>query len=111
MGRGARAAAAALLLSQAAGGQQAGPRRGRLRQSVCRWCYATIPLEQLCGEAGRLGLTGVDLLQPEEYAIPARSGLICTMGYAAGGGYVAHEFLPTKDPLRGLREAVELCDV
>jgi hydroxypyruvate isomerase len=26
-------------------------------------------------------------------------------------GYVAHEFVPTKDPLTSLRQAVELCDV
>jgi hydroxypyruvate isomerase len=26
-------------------------------------------------------------------------------------GYVAHEFLPTADPLTSLRQAVELCDV
>jgi hydroxypyruvate isomerase len=32
---------------------------------------------------------------------------------AASGftGYVAHEFLPTADPLTSLRQAVELCDV
>jgi hydroxypyruvate isomerase len=26
-------------------------------------------------------------------------------------GYVAHEFLPTGDPLASLRQAVALCDV
>ena len=26
-------------------------------------------------------------------------------------GYVGQEFIPTRDPLRGLREAVTLCDV
>ena len=26
-------------------------------------------------------------------------------------GYVGHEFIPTRDPLVGLREAVKLCDV
>ena len=28
---------------------------------------------------------GVDLLMPEEYEVPRRSNLICTMGYAEGG--------------------------
>jgi hydroxypyruvate isomerase len=27
------------------------------------------------------------------------------------GGYVAHEFRPTGDPLESLRQAVDLCDV
>jgi len=26
-------------------------------------------------------------------------------------GYMAHEFVPTRDPLTSLREAVALCDV
>ena len=26
-------------------------------------------------------------------------------------GYMAHEFVPTRDPLTSLREAVTLCDV
>ena len=30
------------------------------------------------------------------------------IGYS---GYVSHEFIPTRDPLVGLREAVEWCDV
>jgi len=32
-----------------------------------------------------MGLAGVDLLKPEEYTVPHRYGLICTMGYAGGG--------------------------
>lgn len=60
-------------------------RKGRIRQSVCRWCYETIPLDDLCAYAAKIGLKGVDLLQPEEWSIPQRYGLICTMGYAGGG--------------------------
>ncbi len=61
------------------------PRKGRIRQSVSRWCYEKIPLDQLCEYAAKIGLKGVDLLQVEEYEIPRRYGLICTMGYAGGG--------------------------
>ena len=32
--------------------------------------------------AAKIGLRGVDLLQPDEYEIPRRYGLVCTMGYA-----------------------------
>ncbi len=60
-------------------------RKGRIHQSVSRWCYAKIPLEQLAEYAVKIGLQGVDLLQPEEYEVPRRYGLICTMGYAGGG--------------------------
>jgi hydroxypyruvate isomerase len=60
-------------------------RKGRIHQSVCRWCYKDTPLEQLCQWATQLGLKGVDLLEVPEYEIPRRYGLICTMGYAGGG--------------------------
>ena len=60
-------------------------RKGRIHQSVCQWCYPHIPLDQLAEYAAKIGLRGVDLLQPEQYEIPRRYGLICTMGYAGGG--------------------------
>jgi len=60
-------------------------RRGRIHQSVSRWCYKDIPLEQLSSYAASIGLAGVDLLQLDEYEVPHRFGLICTMGYAGGG--------------------------
>jgi hydroxypyruvate isomerase len=61
------------------------PRKGRIRQSVSRWCYSQTPLDHLCSYSASIGLKGVDLLQPEEYEIPRRYGLVCTMGYAGGG--------------------------
>ncbi len=57
----------------------------RIRQSVARWCYKQMPLEQLCQAGAAMGLRGIDLLQPEEYTVPARYGLACAMGYAGGG--------------------------
>jgi hydroxypyruvate isomerase len=66
-------------------GGAATARKGRIRQSACRWCYAKIPLDQLCAYAAEIGLKGVDLLGPEEYEIPRRYGLICTMGLAGAG--------------------------
>ncbi|MDR3727461.1 MAG: TIM barrel protein [Terracidiphilus sp.] len=66
-------------------GQEARARKKRIRQSVCRWCYPKMSLDELCASATELGLVGVDLLQPAEYKFPRRYGLLCTMGYAGGG--------------------------
>lgn len=60
-------------------------RKGHIRQSVSRWCYQKIPLDKLCAYAAEIGLKGVDLLNPDEFEVPARYGLICSMGYAGGG--------------------------
>ncbi|GAC1666306.1 MAG: TIM barrel protein [Candidatus Acidiferrum sp.] len=60
-------------------------RKGQIRQSVSRWCYKDIPLDKLCAYAAQIGLQAIDLLQPEEYDVPARYGLVCSMGYGGGG--------------------------
>src|SRR5271163_1706410 len=60
-------------------------RQGNIRQSVSRWCYQKIALEQLCASAAEMGLQAIDLLQPEEYEVPRHYGLVCSMGYAGGG--------------------------
>jgi len=60
-------------------------REGNIRQSVSRWCYQKIPLDQLCAYAAEIGLRAIDLLNPDEWEVPRRYGLICSMGYAGGG--------------------------
>jgi len=80
------AASPALPWAQTGSENKSAPtRKGRIRQSVSRWCYEKIPLDDLCAYAAQIGLKGVDLLQPEDYEVPRRYGLICTMGYAGGG--------------------------
>lgn len=63
---------------------------GRLKQSVSRWCYEKIPLDELCAYAAKIGLQGIDLLNPADYAVPRRYGLRCTMGYAAENMTIAN---------------------
>jgi len=67
------------------GEEGAAARKKRIRQSACRWPYRNIPLDDFCAAGAQIGLFGVDLLQPEEWEVPRRHGLICTMGYAGGG--------------------------
>ena len=61
------------------------PRKGRIKQSVSRWCYQKIPLDELCQRSAEMGLKAIDLLGVEEWEVPRRYGLICSMGYAGGG--------------------------
>ena len=60
-------------------------RKGNIKQSVSRWCYQKIPLEQLCEYSAHIGLKAVDLLEVSEWEVPKRYGLICSMGYGGGG--------------------------
>lgn len=59
--------------------------RGRLKQSVSRWCYAKIPLPELCAAARTIGLTAIDLLEPADWPVVREHGLVCSMGYGGGG--------------------------
>ena len=60
-------------------------RKGRIKQSVSRWCFEGIPLEELCKKGAAMGLRGIDLLNEDEWEVPRRYGLLCSMGYAGGG--------------------------
>jgi len=64
-------------------------RKGRIQQSVSRWCYSKISLDDLCVAAVQMGLKAIDLLQPDEFEVPRKYGLICSMGYV-GAGDIPH---------------------
>ncbi len=73
--------AAAGSLATAATVTAAVPNRaaGRLNQSVCRWCYGKVSLDDLCSAATRLGLVGIDLMTPADFETLKKHNLICTM--------------------------------
>jgi hydroxypyruvate isomerase len=54
-------------------------RSGRIKQSVCQWCYSKIPLDTLCAAAVEIGLHSVELVQPKNFPILQKHGLICAM--------------------------------
>ncbi len=82
----AAAALAAGSVPMAAG--QSGGRavtKGRLKQSVSRWCYQKIAMPEFCRAVAAMGLTAIDLLEPADWQIAKDHGLTCSMGYGGGG--------------------------
>ena len=61
------------------------PRKGRIKQSVCKGPYPTLSVDELCRYGAHIGLKGIDLLQPADFEIPKKYGLTCAMGYAGAG--------------------------
>jgi hydroxypyruvate isomerase len=55
------------------------PKKGRINQSVCWWCYKPMTVEQLADDAVRMGLHSVELLQPEQLPAIQKRGLTCAM--------------------------------
>jgi len=70
-------------------------KNGRLKQSLCRWCYGKIPFPDLCRAAAEMGLTAIDLLSPGEWEKVREYGLICSMGSGMGGSKI-HDGLNDK---------------
>ena len=54
---------------------------GRLKQSVCRWPYQSVELDELCRRVKRMGLVGIDLLYVDEWPVARDAGLTVSMGY------------------------------
>jgi len=49
--------------------------KNNIRQSVCRWCYQNLTLDQLCAAAREMGLKGIDLVGPKEWPTLKKYGL------------------------------------
>ncbi|HUB78985.1 MAG TPA: TIM barrel protein [Bryobacteraceae bacterium] len=67
---------AALACAQAS---RASASAGRLKQSLCRWCYQKIPLDDLCREAAGMGISGIDLVEPADWPTVRKYGLVPTI--------------------------------
>jgi len=52
---------------------------GRLKQAVCRWCYSKMSLDDLCKNAQRIGLKGIDLVNAPDWPTVKKYGLIPSM--------------------------------
>ena len=53
--------------------------KGRIKQSVCQWCYKGMSLDDLCAAAAGMGLKSVELLQPKDFPTLKKHGLVCAM--------------------------------
>ena len=61
-------------------------RKGRLKQGTTKGCFGKgVPLEDMCREAARLGLVGLDLSGPNDYPMLKKYGLISVMSSGGGG--------------------------
>jgi hydroxypyruvate isomerase len=61
--------------------------KGKINHSVCRWCYGSIPLEELCKSAKKIGLQSIELLSPEEFETVKKYDLTCAMVTGMRDGY------------------------
>jgi hydroxypyruvate isomerase len=77
-----KASAAAAFVPMAA--QSAPASAGRLKQSLARWCYARIAIDDLCRAAADMGITGMDLVAPDDWPVLRKYGITPVMVQGAG---------------------------
>lgn len=53
--------------------------KGTINHSVARWCFDEMDIETLCFEVKKIGITGIDLVGPEDWPILKKHGLESTM--------------------------------
>ncbi len=53
--------------------------KGKINHSVCKWCYSQISLEEFASGVKSIGITGIDLIGPEEWYVLKKHGLTSSM--------------------------------
>ncbi len=57
---------------------------GRLKQSVARWCFSKMNLDDLCKNCAAMGLSGIDLVNSTDWPTVQKYGLVPAMTPGAG---------------------------
>src|SRR5271165_1566988 len=50
-----------------------------IQQSVCKWCFRTLSVEELARGAAAIGMKSVELVPPEDWPVLKKYGLTCAM--------------------------------
>ena len=95
------AAAGSVAVLSAAAQEKPVERKGKLKQSACRWCYSKIPIEDFAKESARLGLKSIDLATAAEWPVLRKHGLTPTM---IGGGTTIPDGFNRKENHAGIEE-------
>jgi len=82
-------------------------RKGRIKQSVSRWCYGGIPMKDFCKNCVELGIGGIDLVGPGDWPVMKEFGLVgtCTPSHGLPVGLNHKE--NHEECLKKIREAIE----
>jgi hydroxypyruvate isomerase len=81
--------------------------KGRISQSVSRWCFGKWSLDELCVVSKKLGLKAIDLLGPGDFATVKKHGLVASMvsSHSLTNGLADKKF--HNECLAKLREAID----
>jgi hydroxypyruvate isomerase len=81
--------------------------KGNIKHSTCRWCYSSIPLDELCAAGKEIGLGSIELLNPDEWPVAAKHGLTCAITNGSSLG-IENGFNDPANHARLLQDYTEL---
>ena len=76
---GLAAAAASVLPASARADDKAPATKGKVKQSICQWCYSKVPLDELAKSGAEMGYKSIELIGPDRWPAVQKHGLICAM--------------------------------
>ncbi len=76
---GTFAAVAASLSQRLEAADAASGLKGHINHSACKWCYAKTPFDELCRAGKEMGLTSIDLVDPEDFETMKKYDLTSAM--------------------------------
>jgi hydroxypyruvate isomerase len=82
-------------------------KKGRINQSVSKWCYGKFKLDELCAICKKMGLKAIDLLGPSAFPTLKKHGLACSMISTHGLGNGINRKENHKECLAKIRDAID----
>lgn len=81
--------------------------KGRVKQTVCKWCYGKVPLAELAKWCQELGLVGMDLIEPSDFGVLKDHGLVCSITPSHSIGKGLNDPANWDECLTKINEAIE----
>ncbi len=81
--------------------------KGRIKQSVCKWCFRNQPLDSFAAYCASIGIQSIELVDPDEWPTLQKHGLICAMTPSHGIARGLNRKENHEQCLAQIRESIE----
>jgi hydroxypyruvate isomerase len=94
---------------------EAAERKGRIKQSVCLWCYNkylkahNMDLDGFADHCAKLGLKSIELVGPKDWPTLEKHGLVCAMTPSHGITKGLNRIENHEECLSKVRESIDQC--
>jgi len=82
-------------------------KKGRINQSVSKWCYGKFSLDELCAVSKKMGIKAIDLLGPGDFPTVKKHGLVCSLINTHGLGNGINRTGNHKECLAKIRDSID----